>query len=469
MNDLVLRTLCAAAMCVSIDVAASATAAGTAWAGNSTRAAASRTMAAADQAGAPLPPRPPDAQPIPPRPADVGNPNTRPPDVGPGEPGGRPADVGAGTTRPPDVEGGLSGRPADVGSGAARPSDVEGGLSGRPADVDGPPGRPADIGGQTGRPADVGGDQPVGGAADEPSEAGAADDDAWGFAEEEDESLVDILRQQAMDLGLLVAFLTVAMVSFFRKSVALKYLTLVLCVAYMGFTKSQLLSIVNVFGVLDWNWPIFKYNLPFYLLFGFTVTTTVLWGRVYCGRICAFGAFTQLMDKIVPPNWKVDVPASIEKRAAPIKFGILALVVAYFLATHDISVYRYVEPFWMFGLSEKAVMWAGLAVLLVATVFVRNLYCRFLCPLGATLGLISFLTVFKIKRWSECKTCRICEKACEYGAIQGPKILVTECVRCDDCERIYADDDKCPHWLIPKRKAAKANANAAVQSRPTTA
>jgi hypothetical protein len=25
---------------------------------------------------------------------------------------------------------------------------------------------------------------------------------------------------------------------------------------------------------------------------------------------------------------------------------------------------------------------------------------------------------------------------------------VTECVRCDDCERLYADTAKCPHWRI---------------------
>ena len=37
------------------------------------------------------------------------------------------------------------------------------------------------------------------------------------------------------------------------------------------------------------------------------------------------------------------------------------------------------------------------------------------------------------------------------GAIDGPKILVSECVRCDDCERLYADEDRCPHWLIQKR------------------
>ena len=87
-------------------------------------------------------------------------------------------------------------------------------------------------------------------------------------------------------------------------------------------------------------------------------------------------------------------------------------------------------------------------MLLVATVFVRNLYCRFLCPVGATLGLMSYLTVFRIKRWTECSTCRICQKACEWGAIDGPRILVTECVRCDDCERLYADEAKCPHWRI---------------------
>jgi hypothetical protein len=32
----------------------------------------------------------------------------------------------------------------------------------------------------------------------------------------------------------------------------------------------------------------------------------------------------------------------------------------------------------------------------------------------------------------------------------------TECVRCDDCERLYLDQQKCPHWIILRRKGAKA-------------
>ena len=118
----------------------------------------------------------------------------------------------------------------------------------------------------------------------------------------------------------------------------------------MGFSKSYLISITNIFSVLDWNWPIFKYNLAWYLFLGFTVVSTILWGRLYCGRICAYGALTQTLDAILPARWRIEVPRSIEKRAAMIKFGILAGVIAYYLVTHDLLIYQYTEPFWMFGM-----------------------------------------------------------------------------------------------------------------------
>jgi NosR/NirI family transcriptional regulator, nitrous oxide reductase regulator len=280
-------------------------------------------------------------------------------------------------------------------------------------------------------------------------------DDPWGFEEAAVETWAEILEPQRLDLALLAAFLVLALVSFRRRSVPLKYVTLLAAVAYMGFAKSHLISITNIFSVVDWNLPVFKYNLAWYLFAMFTLVTTVLWGRLYCGRVCAFGALTQLMDAVLPASWRIEVPKRVERHAGRIKFGLLATTLAYFVATHDMTIYRYVEPFWMFGLLETAPLWAGLGVLLVASIFVRNLYCRFLCPVGATLGLISTLTVFRIKRWQECNTCRICEKACQWGAIDGPRILVTECVRCDDCERLYANERKCPHWRILAYKAKK--------------
>jgi NosR/NirI family transcriptional regulator, nitrous oxide reductase regulator len=282
----------------------------------------------------------------------------------------------------------------------------------------------------------------------------------WNFADEEEKAptLLDDLKEQAVDLSLFAAFATLALVSFFRKSEVLKWITMGVSVIYLGFFRSQLITIVNIFALVVWNLPDFRHNMTWYLFAVFTVVTTILWGRVYCGRVCAFGSMTQLMDKIVPARFRFEVPKRIEQRAAYIKYGLLGATVLYFLVRRDISIYRYVEPFWMFSLQARVGMWIGLAVLLTATVFVRNLYCRFLCPVGAFLGLLSKLTVFRIKRWSECNSCKICEKKCEWGAIRGPQIVVSECVRCDDCERLYMDKKKCPHWLILARKQKAAGA-----------
>ena len=150
----------------------------------------------------------------------------------------------------------------------------------------------------------------------------------------------------------------------------------------------------------------------------------------------------------------VDVAGDLGLSERVIGLTLIGLVVlVYFFVTNNIGAFRYVEPLWMFTGQSTLPLWIALGVLLVASVFVSNLYCRFLCPLGAFLGLMSNLTVFRIKRWSECSTCKICEKACEWGAIQGPKILKSECVRCDDCERLYANVAKCPHHLIIIRRA----------------
>jgi len=178
---------------------------------------------------------------------------------------------------------------------------------------------------------------------------------------------------------------------------------------------------------------------------------------VYCGRICAYGAFTQLIDAVVPKRFQLEVPPWLEQRASYIKYGILFGAVGYYLVTHEIAFYRYIEPFWLFTFDATPVLWTLLGALLVASIFVRNLYCRFLCPLGAALGLLSNLTVFKIKRWSECSQCRLCEKTCEWGAIRKRQIIKSECVRCDDCEILYADHQRCPHWLLELKRKARAS------------
>jgi len=275
--------------------------------------------------------------------------------------------------------------------------------------------------------------------------------------EEDERGLPALEGESLIDLVALIAFLALAVISFLKKNVALKYATMVAAIGYMGFTKGNLVSLVHIFNLIEWSFPIFEHNISWYVLMIFTVLSTLLWGRLYCGRICAFGALTQLMDKIIPARFRYELPPSVENKAKYLKYFILMFVVSYFFITKDNFVYKYVEPFWMFTLSGTTVTWVLLALLLLVTVFIRNFYCRYLCAVGAGLGVISTVTLLGIKRWKQCDTCKLCEKACEWGAIKGPRIDMKECVRCDDCEILYHDRSRCVHWLMIKKWKRRQN------------
>ena len=129
------------------------------------------------------------------------------------------------------------------------------------------------------------------------------------------------------------AFIVFALVSFFQKSVRLKYITLVVDRRLHGRHQEHADFGHRHLPVVDFDFPTFKYSVTWYMFAGFTVVSTVLWGRLYCGRICAFGAFTQLMDATVPKRFRMEPPAWLERRAGFVKYGLLVAVVVYYIAT----------------------------------------------------------------------------------------------------------------------------------------
>jgi len=103
-----------------------------------------------------------------------------------------------------------------------------------------------------------------------------------------------------------------------------------------------------------------------------------------------------------------------------------------------------------------------LGVLVVASVFVQNFWCRFLCPYGALLGLTSWFSPARIRRNEEtCIDCAKCAKACP-SALPVDKlaqIRSVECTGCLECVAVCPAQDalmmSLPKMIAEKpRKAA---------------
>jgi len=258
-----------------------------------------------------------------------------------------------------------------------------------------------------------------------------------------------------------VAFLLIlfglVMTAFLLKNSGVRWVALAATLGYLGFFDGGFLSISHITSALKVGPSMYLNDAPLLLLIVFTLVTTLLWGRIFCSSLCPFGALQDFIAKLMPNRFQLKVPAWIHDRAIYIKYGILALIVLVTLVAADVSIFQYFEPFGtLFFWSRSSLLWAILVLFLLGTIFINRFYCRYLCPLGAALGLVSIISPFKIKRVAQCDICKVCEHACPTGAIRGPAIDFKECVRCDLCEiKLIAKSGVCKHNMEDLRSRVK--------------
>ena len=90
------------------------------------------------------------------------------------------------------------------------------------------------------------------------------------------------------------------------------------------------------------------------------------------------------------------------------------------------------------------------AVILALNALTRRFWCRYLCPLGALLGVLSRWSPVKKRVGPECNDCGLCIRTCRMAAIsENPhSYRATECVACHECISI------CPKKAISYFPAA---------------
>ncbi|MEW5768570.1 MAG: 4Fe-4S binding protein [bacterium] len=244
------------------------------------------------------------------------------------------------------------------------------------------------------------------------------------------------LKQRAELSGLAVLFL-MALGGFLTQKRWLRYLSLVFALIFLGFIKSSSLSTVNLVNIITYHLPLLIYNPFFYLFMAFILITTLLWGRFYCGFLCPFGTVQEFIYQLSPKRGYL--PA-LGKGIRQVKYFLLwGLLMAALLI--DNANIANIEPFnTLFSWTGGKFHWILLGLVLIAAGFEFRFWCKYLCPVGAGLGLGSRLSLFKFSSKGNCGLCNLCVEQCKVEAIEkaGTTVRVSplECISCNECRKV---------------------------------
>jgi transcriptional regulator of nitric oxide reductase len=247
--------------------------------------------------------------------------------------------------------------------------------------------------------------------------------------------------------------------------------------AFLGWYAQAQLSIVTVIGlaraaVSTRDLSFLLYDPPSLLIWAFALASLIVWGRgTFCGWLCPFGALQEFVALLAKPLRirQVAVPLWLDRALRQLKYGLLAgLVVAAATGSPLADSLAEVEPFKTSITLFFVRAWPFVAYavgLLVLNLFVYKAFCRYLCPLGASLALLGRLRMLDwIPRRVECGSpCQLCKVRCRYGAIRPDgRIDYPECFQCMDCVTIIHDPTQCvPDVVAAKRRRRESQPMAA--------
>ncbi|MFO7447330.1 MAG: 4Fe-4S binding protein [Ignavibacteriaceae bacterium] len=189
------------------------------------------------------------------------------------------------------------------------------------------------------------------------------------------------------------------------------------------------------------------------MIFLAILLVSLVFGKSFCSWLCPVGFISELIGdfgekifrrKLILPKW-LDYPLRSLKylMLGFLFYSVFFLMTELALKAFLDSPYNLVADVKMYyffaDISRTSLI--VISVLFILSIFVRNFWCRFLCPYGALLGIASLLSPHKIKRNPvSCIDCGLCAKACP-SAIKVDKVKV---VVSDECSTCMSCVDACP-------------------------
>ena len=223
---------------------------------------------------------------------------------------------------------------------------------------------------------------------------------------------------------------------------------------YMGAQPSvtQILTLLGAV-VHDWRWDLFLSEPFVFISWIFILIVSLIWGRgVFCGWVCPYGAMNELAFKISKRlGFKgYELPDRVHLKLRYLRYVVLALLASVYLWDSILAErIAEVEPFKStFLVPIWTREWGFVAwwlVLLALSFTMYRPFCRYLCPMGGGIALLSSFRPSGPKRRAFCSSCKICTRGCESRAFRRDGTIDSrECLSCMECEVIYHDDQVCP-------------------------
>lgn len=202
-------------------------------------------------------------------------------------------------------------------------------------------------------------------------------------------------------------------------------------------------------GLMQLKYFLITGKVPHVHAAGFFLFTSFLvisfaFRKAFCSWMCPVGSVSEYLWKLGRsifgrsfqlPRW-VDIPLRSLKYLILSLFayaviGMSAASIAEFLH----SPYALIVDVRMLNFFRHiggTATWVVLG-LVIASIFVQNFWCRYLCPYGGFLGLASLLSPMRITRnTSTCIDCAKCAKACP-SALPVDKLLQVRSAECTGC------------------------------------
>jgi len=185
----------------------------------------------------------------------------------------------------------------------------------------------------------------------------------------------------------------------------------------LGFSERDVCSVGSLQNV---TLALFHsdYNIPFTVIAFFVIPLvyTLFFGRTFCAGICPLGAIQDIF--VIKP---IGLKSWLNKLLGLFPYIYLGLAVLYAATATDFVICRY-DPFiGIYRFNGTFSMYVIGGVFLLTSIFIARPYCRFFCPYGVLLNIVSrFSAKHMTITPTECVQCRLCENSCPFDAIDQP-------------------------------------------------